>query len=191
MFNAIPGGITPSQSSPSHKHAIVLHSWSHIPSPNLIDTKGVNHFWPNYDRILIEFCLLIPNIQPKVLNWVVKGVRTWLRRAFEVPLLDRAHLYFKCYSGLVWITLVFCKLVPTDSEYMIKKELAAYSRLESLEYPEVLIKKLILVDLVNTLPTHNLLDIFVPELSFQLDLFCKFCNPFHLSRNRTCRLFWF
>ena len=36
----------------------------------------------NFDRILIEFCLLIPNIYPKVLNSVVKGVR----RAFEVPL---------------------------------------------------------------------------------------------------------
>ena len=30
--------------------------------------------------------------------------------------------------GSVWITLVFCGLVPTNSEYMIKKKLAAYSR---------------------------------------------------------------
>ena len=73
---------------------------------------------------LIEFCLLIQNIRPKVLNSVVKGVR----RTFKVPLLDIAHLYFTCNSGSVWITLVFCKLVPTDSEYMKQKELAGYSR---------------------------------------------------------------
>ena len=34
---------------------------------------------------------------------------------------------------------------------MIKKELAAYSRVESLDYPEVLTKKLIFVDLDYTL----------------------------------------
>ena len=49
-------------------------------------------------------------------------------RAFEVPLSDIGPLYFTCNPGSVRINLVFCRFVPINSEYMIKKELAGYSR---------------------------------------------------------------
>ena len=48
--------------------------------------------------------------------------------AFEVPLSDIGPLYFTCNSGRTRADLVFCKLVPMNSEYMIKKELAVYLR---------------------------------------------------------------
>ena len=38
------------------------------------------------------------------------------------------HLYFTGNPGSVRINLVFCRFVPTDSEYMIKKELTGYFR---------------------------------------------------------------
>ena len=41
-------------------------------------------FFFNLSVILVEFCLLVPNICPKVVNSVVKGDF----RAFEVPLSD-------------------------------------------------------------------------------------------------------
>ena len=49
-------------------------------------------------------------------------------RAFEVPLSDIGPLYFTCNPGSVRINLVFCRFVPMNSEYMIKKKLAGYSR---------------------------------------------------------------
>jgi len=59
-----------------------------------------------------------------VVNSVVKGDA----RAFEVPLSDIGSLYFTCNSGRSRADLVFCKLVPMNSEYMIKKELGVYLR---------------------------------------------------------------
>ena len=78
----------------------------------------------NYDRILIEFCLLIPNIRPKVLNSVVKGVR----RAFEVPLSYIGPLYDTCYPKAGKSKLKIVLWVPTVIAYMIKKELDVYLR---------------------------------------------------------------
>ena len=50
--------------------------------PELRVISKINQFFFNKSLILIEFCLLIPNIGPKVVNSVVKGDT----RAFEVPL---------------------------------------------------------------------------------------------------------
>ena len=61
---------------------------------------------------------------PELSNSVDKGHF----RAFEVPLSDIGPLYFTCNSGRVRADLVFCRLVPMNSEYMIKKELAVYLR---------------------------------------------------------------
>ena len=48
--------------------------------------------------------------------------------AFEVPLSDIGPLYFTCNYGRTRADLVFCKLVPMNSEYMMKKELGVYLR---------------------------------------------------------------
>ena len=68
---------------------------------------------------MIEFCLLIPNIRPKVLNSAVEGVR----RAFEVPLSYIGPLYDTCNPKLVEIGVGNFLWVPTVIVYMIKKEL--------------------------------------------------------------------
>ena len=51
----------------------------------------------------VEFCLLIPNIGPKVVNLVVKGDF----RAFEVPLSDIGPLYDTCNPNWDELTLKF------------------------------------------------------------------------------------
>ena len=49
-------------------------------------------------------------------------------RAFQVTLSDIGPIYFTCNSGRSRADLVFCKLVPMNSEYMVKKELGVYLR---------------------------------------------------------------
>ena len=51
--------------------------------------------------ILVEFCLLIPNIGPKVVNSVIKGDF----RAFEVPLSYIGPLYDTCNPNWAELTL--------------------------------------------------------------------------------------
>ena len=53
--------------------------------------------------ILVEFCLLITNIGPKVVNSVIKGDF----RAFEVPLSDIGPLYDTCNPNWDELTLKF------------------------------------------------------------------------------------
>ena len=74
--------------------------------------------------ILVEFCLLIPNIGPKVVNSVIKGDF----RAFEVPLLDIGRLYNPCNPNWTKLKLKIFLWVPTVIAYMIKKELDVYLR---------------------------------------------------------------
>ena len=62
------------------------------PMPGLMGrviSKIEQNFFFNKSLILIEFCLLIPDISPKVLNSVVKGDLN----AFEVPLSYIGPLY--------------------------------------------------------------------------------------------------
>ena len=101
--------LVPVQSSPVNTRPSEFMKFSHCPIRVLaiFDQK----FFFYYDGILIEFCLLIPNIRPKVLNSVVEGVR----RAFEVSLLyiQVGPLYDSCNPKAAKSKLKIVLWVPT------------------------------------------------------------------------------
>ena len=97
------------------------------------------NFFSTLSVILVEFCLLIPNLGPKVLNSVVRGDL----RVFEVPLSYIGPLYNARKISPTIAGLKSFLLDAYNHNIYDKKELGVYLRVSGNDQQKT--------DLVNTL----------------------------------------